>query len=376
MTVSTTGAYSVTVTNSFECAASDTAIVTRDTIINPTIVPDGPLTFCDGDSVTLDLPAGYTTYDWTTGAMATSIVTTVAGDFHADITDSKGCSGESDTVSVVVNALPTPALIPSGATTFCDGDSVILDAGAGFSAYAWSSGETSSTITVKTGGSYDVTVTDAIGCIGSSAPEVIVVNSNPAPALAPSGSTTFCDGGSVDLDGTLAGAASYAWSSGASTASITVTTAGSYDVTVTDVNGCVGTSAAEVVTVNANPTPAITPASTTTFCDGGSVDLDADAGFSVYAWSSGASTASITVSAAGTYDVTVTDINGCIGASAIETITVNSNPTPAITPASTTTFCDGGSVDLDADAGFSVYAWSSGASDGFYYRYGPPEPMM
>ena len=93
-----------------------------------------------------------------------------------------------------------------------------------------------------------------------------------------------------------------------------------YDVTVTDVNGCIGASAVETITVNANPTPAITPASTTTFCDGGSVDIDADAGFSVYAWSSGESTASITATTAGTYDVTVTDINGCIGASAAETV--------------------------------------------------------
>ena len=70
-------------------------------------------------------------------------------------------------------------------------------------------------------------------------------------------------------------------------------------MTVTDINGCIGASAIETITVNANPTPAITPATSTTFCDGGSVDLDADAGFSVYAWSSGASSASITVSAAG-----------------------------------------------------------------------------
>ena len=122
------------------------------------------------------------------------------------------------------------------------------------------------------------------------------------------------------------------------TASITVTTTGSYDVTVTDVNGCVGTSAVEVVTVNTNPTPALTPSDTTTFCDGDSVVLDADAGFSTYAWSSGEATASITVLAAGSYDVTVTDVNGCTGTSAVEMVTVNALPVPLILPSGSTTF--------------------------------------
>ena len=119
--------------------------------------------------------------------------------------------------------------------------------------------------------------------------------------------------------------------------------------------------------MNTNPTPALTPAGSTTFCDGDSVILDADAGFSTYAWSSGEATASITVTTAGSYDVTVTDVNGCIGTSAAEVVTVNFNPIPALTPTGATTFCDGGSVDLNADVGFSIYAWSSGESNRFHY---------
>ena len=90
-------------------------------------------------------------------------------------------------------------------------------------------------------------------------------------------------------------------------------------------------------------------------------------GFSTYAWSSGASTASITVTTSGTYDVTVTDVNGCIGTTAAETVTVNANPTPALTPSSTTTFCDGGSVDLDADAGFFHLCLEHWSFYSFYY---------
>ena len=136
----------------------------------------------------------------------------------------------------------------------------------------------------------------------------------------------------------------------------------------TDVNGCIGISAAETVTVNTNPTPALTPSGATTFCDGGSVDLDADAGFSTYAWSTGASTASITVTTAGSYDVTVTDVNGCIGTTAAEAVTVNANPTPALTPSGTTTFCDGGSVDFRCGCRIFHLCLEYWSFYGFYYR--------
>jgi hypothetical protein len=69
------------------------------------------------------------------------------------------------------------------------------------------------------------------------------------PIVTPSGPTTFAPGGSVTLTAN-AGYASYAWSTGAITQAITVTTSGNYFVTVTDVFGCSATSVG--VAVNAN----------------------------------------------------------------------------------------------------------------------------
>jgi hypothetical protein len=101
----------------------------------------------------------------------------------------------------------------------------------------------------------------------------ITVNALPVVTIAANGPTTFCAGGSVTLD---AGAySSYAWSNGATSRTITVSTAGTYSVSVPGANGCVGTGST-VVTVNANPTPAIT-ASATTICNGSSVTLSAPA---------------------------------------------------------------------------------------------------
>ena len=65
------------------------------------------------------------------------------------------------------------------------------------------------------------------------------------------------------------------------------------------------------VTVNPLPVATIVPGGPTTFCAGGSVTLDAGAGFASYAWSNGASTRTIDVNASGSYSVTVTGAGGC-----------------------------------------------------------------
>src|SRR5205085_1255468 len=105
-------------------------------------------------------------------------------------------------------------------------------------------------------------------------------------------------------------------------------------------NGCTSLSSAPTV-VTVNPLPATPTISTgggaTTFCQGGSVTLTSSAATS-YLWSNGATTQSITVSASGTFTVTVKNVNGCSSApSAATTVTVN--PLPTVTLAAFTAVC-------------------------------------
>lgn len=83
-----------------------------------------------------------------------------------------GCI-DFDTVVVVVNPLPGPAITPNGPTEFCDGGSVNLTADASAS-YDWNTGENAQTITADTAGIYSLTVTDADGCQNSTNVEVTV----------------------------------------------------------------------------------------------------------------------------------------------------------------------------------------------------------
>jgi gliding motility-associated-like protein len=334
------------------------------TIATPTITASGPLTFCDGGSVTLTSSVG-TSYLWSTGATTANINVTTIGNYSVRVTNSSGClSAVSAATAVTVNSLPvTPTITAGGPTTFCSGGSVTLTSSAG-STYLWSTGATTASVNVTTAGSYTVRVTNASGCqSASSVATIVTINALPAtPTITADGPTTFCAGGSVTL--TSSAGTSYLWSNAATTQSINVTAAGSYTVQLTDANGCQSAaSAATSVTVNALPvTPTITAGGPTTFCAGGSMTLTSSAGIS-YLWSNTATTQSINVTTGGSYSVQVTDANGCQSASSVATeVTVNALPaTPTITAGGPTTFCSGGSVTLTSSAGTS-YLWSNTAT--------------
>jgi gliding motility-associated-like protein len=272
------------------------------------------------------------------------------------VTNSVGCTGVV-TANVNVNALPVATITPSGATTFCQGSSVTLTASAGAS-YLWSNGLQTQAITVNTAGNYSVQVFNAAGCVTTSSAVAVVVNALPTATITASGSTTFCQGGSVTL--TASAGSSYLWSNGATTQSITATTSGCYSVTVTNANGCSATSACTQVTVNALPVATISSLNGNSFCQGGSVTLVSTPG-SIYAWSNGLQTQSINVTASANLTVTVTNANGCFATSAPFAVTMNALPTAVITAGGPTTFCQGGSVVLTATGGTS-YTWSNSTS--------------
>jgi hypothetical protein len=143
----------------------------------------------------------------------------------------------------------TATITPSGSTTICNGESITLTANSG-SSYLWSTGSTSQSINVSQAGSYIVTVFNG-ACSATSLPTNIIVNTPPQATISTSGSTTICQGSSVIL--TASSGSSYLWSNGLTTQSITVTTAGSYYVTIIN-NGCLSTSTVVDVIVNACPT--------------------------------------------------------------------------------------------------------------------------
>ena len=382
ITVSAAGSYTVIIENSsgYESLPSDPAVVTVNPLPNqPTITPDGPTEFCDGDSVDLESSLA-DSYLWYKDAISTGLTTrtitaSVSGSYTVKVMNSSNCQSVASFATIVtVNELPAqPTITPDGPTEFCDGDSVDLESSIATS-YLWyknaiSTGLSTRTITASLAGSYTVKVTNANGCqsVASAATVVTISEAPDQPTITPDGPTEFCDGGSVDLQSSIA--TSYLWykdtiSTGLTTRTITASDAGSYTVKVTNAGGCQSiASAATVVTVNELPAqPTITPDGPTEFCQGDSVDLESSVSTS-YLWyksgiSTGITTRIFTATHPDSYTVKVTNSEGCQSiASEAVVVTVNDLPDqPTITPDGPTEFCDGDSVDLESSVATS-YLW-------------------
>ncbi|MBX3241695.1 MAG: PKD domain-containing protein [Chitinophagaceae bacterium] len=318
LNVTTPGTYSVEVDLN-GCIGSDEVIITHTA---PPVVDLGPdQTICSGSSITLDagtFPGA--TYSWSTGATTQTINVSTANTYTVTVT-LNGCSS-SDSKTITVNTPPVVDLGPD--QTICSGSSITLDAGTFPGAtYSWSTGATTQTINVSTANTYTVTVT-LNGC-SSSDSKTITVNTPPVVDLGPD--QTICSGSSITLDaGTFPGA-TYSWSTGATTQTINVSTANTYTVTVT-LNGC-SSSDSKTITVNTPPVVDLGPDEE--ICSGASITLDAgDFPGATYSWSTGATTRTISVSAANTYTVTVT-LNGCSGSDS-KTVTLGASLTVDLGP--------------------------------------------
>lgn len=317
---------------------------TMEVVVNPlpsepTITADGPTTFCAGESVNLSSSNAFS-YEWSNGETTSSINVVSSGNYSVTITDENGCSATSADEVVSVEQSPVIALGAVNEPTSCGTATGSIEVtGTGTGDISWTGAATGSdngvslpyTITGLAAGAYSITFTNALGCSSNTLNQSISDPSAPAaPVISTDGPTTFCDGNDVVL--TSSEATGNTWSNGETTQSITVSTSGSYSVTITDGSGCSSTSDEVTVTVNDSPeTPVITADGPLEFCSGESVELTSSSATD-NTWSNGETTQSITVSTSGTYEVTVENEFGCSESSDVLDVEVNELPTVTLDP--------------------------------------------
>ena len=367
---STTTTYIVTGTTA---GCSNTDAVTISVTPLPTVVATGTTTICDGASVTIS-GAGATNYAWNQGlgAGASQSVSPSSTTTYTVTGTTAGCSN-TDAVTVTVN--PTPAisvLAANNPATCATTTGSIQVGGSGTGDVSWTGTASGSmtgvsmpyTITGLAAGSYTITYTDGNGCLSNTLVQSL---SDPsAPPVVATGTTTICDGASVNISAT--GATTYSWDQGVGAgANQTVSPSTTTTYTVTGMTaGCTGS---DVITITVNPVPTVVATGTTTICDGASVTISGS-GATTYSWDQALGAgASQTVSPSSTTTYTVTGTTA--GCSSTDQVTVTVNPIPTVTAIGGTTICDGTSTPLNA-TGASTYSWDQGLGAGASQIVSPP----
>lgn len=254
------------------------------------------------------------------------------------------------------------AISASPDTVICQGQSVTLTATGGGNRYSWSSGQSQASIIVSTSDDYSVSVTDTVlGCRGTAAVTVSVLN----PAVDITGDLNSCIGDSVLLSAT-GNNQSFLWSTGATTASILIYSAGTFSVTATNAAGCTSTDQVSVA-FHQNPQPGISFSEQSgtpddgIICAGDAVTF-ATTGGTTYRWNSGATSSTISPqpNVTTSYFAEVVNSSGCSAFSDTIVITVLSNPPVTISgPAKR---CEGQTAALNAAGNHLYYSWSTGDS--------------
>lgn len=359
------------------CDDSDCEVVTVTGVCTMTANATGTNVNCNGASngtanvTTANGTAGYT-YAWSNGGTGSSINGLGPGNYSVTVTDALGCTATANynvtqPTALAINANPTSATCAGN-----DG-SVAANASGGSApySYSWShnGGLNSANANGLSPGNYSVTVTDNNGCTATASATVAQVG-NVTASFTYNGNQCITGNNFIFTNTGTAGV-SYDWTFGdgntstAQNPSNTYGTASSFDVTLTVTDGgCVATS---TQTINVFPMPTSVIAGTDPDCQGtatGSVDLTPANGTPVYgySWSNGAVSQDLTNVAAGTYNVTISDNNGC---QTTNSVTITDPPvltvTEAFNDASCEGVCDGdATVSPSGGVGPYTYLWSDG----------------
>ncbi len=241
----------------YTCMISSCGIVTYASIevlaSEPVATIDRDRELCENDSVILSGTAGMGDYYWfPNGETTSSIVVDEPGTYVLSVVDTNGCEAVSDSVEVeivTINAL----IAHTGDTVICNGESLVLNAPAGYDQYLWTPANvTTPAYTVNAAGTYYLSIIDTNGCKDTSAPfEVFMPDT--VTDFEIDGELHFCEGDSVILTASENDKVDYSWSpTGYQGKVYVVDTSGTYALATVDAYGCMAYSDSITVLVEEN----------------------------------------------------------------------------------------------------------------------------
>ena len=377
-TGTTNGVYFVSISDSVSCVDKSNTINVKNNYLYGSIATGAYQVLCAGNSTQLTLNSTANTFQWffdgdsIPGATAQSYIADTTGLYSVSFSNSAGCSGNESTNIFVTPIVPNS--IFSTGQNFCSGDTTLLS-----STYnsemnmKWYINGTA--ISGQNSYQYKATQSGLYFQIGyyngcSVYSDTIALTFNSAPfANISSAQTSLCNAGVILLLANNGNNMNYQWKingvdiAGANFINLNVVSSGVYTCEVT---GNCGTALSNPITITSPFNAAINVNGTTTFCNGGSVTLNAmpATGGYTYQWRKdnsvipGGNSGSYFANSSGNYSVTISDANGCVNSSNdISVNVVPNSPSPNLT-SSSSYLCPGQHLDLSVDSTNVIsYQW-------------------
>lgn len=346
ISVNATGTYSVIISN-----ACGSVYDTINVVAQPPLTPvnlGNDTTICV--RIPRDLDAGNpgAQYLWSTGETTQIVSVGLATTYSVTVTNS--CDTVTDEINVFVD-YPIPTVyLPEDTVILCSGEELLLNSGNPGANHLWSTGETTTQISVNSAGTYYYTVSNACTSYSDT---LVFQTIDPLPPVDFGNDTTICSSVSLVLDAGFSGA-DYLWSTGEITQSVVVNSAGTYSLVASNLCGSVG----DTIAISAEqPLVPVDLGSDTRVCEGTPLFLNAGNNGATYLWSTGETAQIIAVSTNGIYSVVATNVCG----SSSDTIELRVDPVLlTVNLGDDRIICDDSSVVLDAGTQVADYLWSTG----------------
>ena len=377
ITALTAGNYSITVSDANGCTTTATQALTQPTALTVSISSSSNISCSSGNNGTITAAGtgGTATYSylWSNSYSGATVSGLTAGNYTVTITDANGCTASSSQALTEPSALSTSITVSANVSCNASSDGSMTASTTGGTtsySYLWNNGVTTATNSGLSAGNYIVTITDANGCTSTSSSAI--TEPTTLTSTVSVGNNVGCNGGSnAALTATGSGGTvsyTYLWSNGATSATNSGLSAGTYTITITDANSCTSTSSG-TITEPAALTASISIDNNVS-CNGlsdGALTATATGGTTNYSyiWSNAASTATIASLTAGNYSVTITDANGCTSTS--NAVITQPSALSVSISVDQDVSCNGGNdgaLTASGSGGTAVYsyAWSNGAS--------------
>ena len=334
------------VENQFGCLAYDTLKIAYHQKPKPNLGADTSI--CTGD--TLEVYSGFTINLWNDGDTNNLKKLFNTGSFIVEVTDQNSCKAKD---TLIINSLyGLPNISIHNDTSLCANDTLMVSLPSHYQ-YLWENNSTSSSRDFYNSGSYQITITDSIGCSSADTFEIIQIFGFP-PINLPN-DTSICFGDFVNIS--LPSNFSYLWSDGLTMSNRQVSTASQYVVEATESNGCVSVDSFSITSLN--PLPTFSLLNDTFICSGDSIEIGVSTSNLIYQWNNGTTSNRLWVKTAGMYLLRITDSNSCSFEDSIE---IALKMLPAFSLGNDTSLCQNAytTVFLSGPQNMANYSWNVG----------------